>query len=474
MNSPLVEKLDRLFYPNVVAVVGAKQLNNYLWLRNVQTFKGKVYHVNIDRNEWPGAEALGFTNVASLHDITEPVDYVIVSVPNKVVPAVLRDCIAKGVGGVHLFTAGFAEIGTEEGRQLEHAVVEMARKADLPLIGPNCMGIFHPEVGLRQFNDQYTKESGPMGYISQSGSQAIGFSLQAHAHGIDISKSISFGNGIILDSTDFLDYLSHDEDTRVVGMYLEGIRDGRRFHSTLKAAASKKPVLIWKVGTSEEAARAGVFHSGSLAVPSRIWASLMRQCGAIAVSSVEEMVDTAKALLFTTPAAGARLALIALSGGHASEMTEAFARAGFQIPSLGEESLKKIAAFAELVGGSFHNPIEGPAVRTEENVAAVLAILAEDPAIDTIAMELAVGRFEREAGSFEARLATLREFREKWSKPVVALLTTSFPYTDTTDIRGMERQLASQGIASFPGFQRGAAALMNAVNYYRFRESADG
>ena len=120
--------LDRLFNPQSVAVVGSKQADNHNWLRTVLPFKGPKYHVNLDKNEWASAEELGYTNYASLLDVPGPVDFVIVSVPAKVVPYVIKDCIAKGVLGVHLYTAGFSETGTEEGIRLENEIVAMAQE----------------------------------------------------------------------------------------------------------------------------------------------------------------------------------------------------------------------------------------------------------------------------------------------------------------------------------------------------------
>ena len=147
--------LDRVFHPKVLAVVGAKQDNDYMWLHAHGPFTefGKIYHVNIDEREWPGAEELGFPNVASLLDIPEPVDYVAISVPSTVVPAVLRDCAAKGVGGAHIFAAGFAETGTDMGQQLEEAVRNIATEGDFLVIGPNCMGLYNPALGIRPGRD---------------------------------------------------------------------------------------------------------------------------------------------------------------------------------------------------------------------------------------------------------------------------------------------------------------------------------
>ncbi len=141
--------LDRVFNPKVVAVVGDKKANDYMWLRSMSTFTGKLYSVQIDHQELPGIEKLGIPNYHSLLDIPEPVDYAVIAVPRGVAPRIVSDCIKKQVGGATLFTSGFSETNSEEGKLLEGQVIKIAREADFNLIGPNCMGIFNPKIGLR-------------------------------------------------------------------------------------------------------------------------------------------------------------------------------------------------------------------------------------------------------------------------------------------------------------------------------------
>ena len=126
-----MDKLERVFNPRSVAVVGSKQVDNHSWLRTVLPFEGPKYHINVDQSEWESATELGFPNFSSLLDVPDEVDFVIVSVPAQIVPRVLKDCIAKGVAGVHLYTAGFSETGTEEGIRLENQIVEMATELSL-------------------------------------------------------------------------------------------------------------------------------------------------------------------------------------------------------------------------------------------------------------------------------------------------------------------------------------------------------
>ena len=465
----LKQKLDRVFYPRVIGIVGAKQDNDYSWLRNHEPFAehGKLYHVNIDQSEWPGAEALGFTNVSSLLDIPEPVDYVTISVPNHVVPAVLRDCVTKGVGGAHIFSAGFAEIGTEEGQQLEEAVRRIATEAELPVIGPNCMGLYHPQVGIRPNRDLTYGQDGYFSFISQSGTTAMSLGAAAPASAIGVAKGVSFGNGTVLDCADFLSYLTEDESTEMIGMYLEGVRDGPKFFEVLREAAAQKPVLVWKVGSTVESARAGQAHTGSEPVPAALWDAVLTVCGAIKVNSVEEMLDTAAALQFVGDV-GFRAGLIAISGGHSGKMADLFTHEGFLIPSPTAESVGEIGAYADLVGGSYTNPFEGPSVRGDDHLAKTLDVLARDPNFDVIAVEFAVGDVQRNASAVDERLEVLRSYRaNQTGTPVVTVISTDMPYAEGVDLQALARRFLGEGLACFLSMERGARALGNARDYHR-------
>ena len=465
----LKQKLDRVFYPRVVGVVGAKRDNDYSWLRNHEPFSahGKLYHINIDQSEWPGAEALGFPNVSSLLDIPEPVDYVAISVPNHVVPTVLRDCVAKGVGGVHIFSAGFAEIGTAEGRQLEETVLRIATEAELPVIGPNCMGIYHPKVGIRPNRDLVHGKDGYFSFISQSGTTAMSIGAAAPASAIDVAKGVSFGNGTVLDCTDFLNYFTEDESTEMIGMYLEGVRDGPKFFEALRRAAAQKPVLVWKVGSTLDSARAGQAHTGSEPVPAELWDAVLTVCGAIKVNSVEEMLDTATALQHVGDV-GFRAGLIAISGGHSGKIADVFSHEGFLIPPPTAESVSEIGSYADLVGGSYTNPFEGPSVRGDDNLARTLGLLASDPNFDVIVVEFGAGDIQRNASAVDERLDVLRSYRAKETgKPVVTVISTDMPYEEGVDLQALARRFLGEGIACFLSMERGARALRNARDYHR-------
>jgi acyl-CoA synthetase (NDP forming) len=456
-----------------VAVVGARQVDDYMWLRNMSTFTGgPVYSVNIDPHEIPGIAALGFTNYARLTDIPEPVDFVVVAVPRRAAPLVLRDAIAKGVAGVAMFTAGFAETAEEEGRQLQLTITTLAREANIALIGPNCMGVYHPRLGIRNHAEQPSGVAGNVGFLSQSGTHAINFSLYGASQGLQVSKAISYGNAVVLDSPDLLEYLLEDDETTVIGMYIEGPRDGRRLFEVIKRIPPRKPLLIWRGGQTAAGSRATASHTASLAQSGAIWEALFRQTGAIPVDSLEEMVDTIKALQWLTPSTGQRFGLVTMTGGPSVVITDTFARMGLEIPTLTAASYESFQGFFNIIGGSYKNPIDMGMNWAGENLAEIMRILLEDPNIDAVVNDLPLTFLYRRMArqpDFKAQLfSTLSAMRARYPKPLLAVVGFSPFEKEEVDMR---RELLEVGIPAFHNFERAARAFKNASNYHRFRAS---
>jgi acyl-CoA synthetase (NDP forming) len=407
-------------------------------------------------------------------DIPGPVDYVIAAVPRIVAPRIVKDCIRKEVGGVCFFTSGFAETGTEEGIRLQKEMTELASKAGLLLIGPNCVGVYNPRIGLLHSPIQAYGEGGSVGFIAQSGTHATLFTLAGAKHGIKFSKSVSYGNAAILDSTDYLDYLKSDEDTGIIGMYIEAVKDGKRFFHLLREVTERRPVVIWRGGESEDGARATASHTGALAQSSTVWQALIRQCGAIKVKSLDEMIDTVKALLYVKPGTGTRVGLIAMSGGQSVAITDAFARAGLKVPILSPSSYERLATFFNIVGGSYRNPFDvSSSFLMSENALSNLAnmfdVMERDPNIDCIVLELftIISPFSRDLGKPDPLLESISEFKDRSKKPFLTIVSTAHSETLALEIRD---RLISKGIPSFPTFERGAKTLKRFVDYYRFRQ----
>ena len=465
-------KLDRAFNPKSVAVVGDSKKGNFHWLRNESTFKGKLYSVQVNPESIEGIKELGVENYPSLLDIPGPVDYVIINTPRAIAPQILDDCIRKDVAAAHFFTAGFAETGTEEGIRLERLLTEKAEQANFHIVGPNCRGIFNPAIGLRQIGEQYSGFAGPVGIISQSGGHAMYFSREAHLQGVDINKSVSFGNGIVLHASDYLEFFSRDPEIKVIGMYLEGVKDGRRFFTVLRGVAAQKPVVIWKGGLTADGGRAIASHTGSLAVPQAVWDTAVRQCGAIQVDGMEELIDTIKALLYLSPVRGDRVGVAGGAGGQSIAITDILAAAGLKVPLLSQESYDELGTFFSLIGGSYRNPLDTDVGGNRRELARIFEILERDPNVDILMLLSRVGRFMFSPEWREADVNAIVSIRDKTSKPVLAIQ----PYTTPEEMQealDTIPKFQEGGVPVFPTMERGAAALKNVLDYYRFKDSLD-
>ncbi|HUS83000.1 MAG TPA: CoA-binding protein [Dehalococcoidia bacterium] len=472
--SETVRRLERVLNPRTVAVVGDKRAMGYFWLRNMSTFTGKLYSVQIDPNEIPGILELGVSNYASLLDVPDEVDYVVCAVPRPIAPRIVADCAAKKVGGVSLFTSGFAETGEAEGVRLQEQIAATARDGGLLLIGPNCMGIYNRRLGVRQAMDQPSGDEGDVGFISHSGTHAINFSLLGAAHGVKISKSVSAGNSAVVTPADYLEYMAQDAETKVIGMYLEGVQDGRRFFEVLRRAAQLKPVVVWKGGASEAGQRAMFSHTGGLATSSTTWQALAKQCGVITTESLDETVDVMKALLFARPGTGRRVGLVALTGGQSVVITDAFERAGLEVPLLTEHSYQELAGFFNVIGGSYRNPLDAGGTlgfgAVPENLERMLRILDEDERIDAIAVEVSSRMMARRAlgkqgPSIDWLPDMLAAHKQRSAKPFLAVLHPGYMEAFIAEER---QKYVEREIPTFAGFQQTASAFAKVVAYRRF------
>ena len=200
-----------------------------------------------------------------------------------------------------------------------------------------------------------------------------GMAMEANAYDVKMSKCISMGNGMILDSPDYIDYLVQDPDTKVIGLYLEGLRNPARFFKSLQEATKKKPVLVWKVGLTEDAARATEAHTGTSFIREDLWQSLLARCGAISIESQEEMIDTVKALELVRPFTGFNVGLYANTGGHSTDMANVFSKNGFKIVPLTESSYEDLRSFYNMIGGNYVNPIQQAPAEHHERIIKILS-----------------------------------------------------------------------------------------------------
>ena len=344
-------RLEYIFNPKTVAVIGASDSDGFSQAMMNTKLRDGLFLVNPKYKELHGK-----TCYASVLDIESEIDYVVIAVPASLVPRVLRECIQKGAKAVHVFTAGFSETGLEERRVLEDEVRSIA-KGKISLIGPNCMGICCPKSGLAFVPDVLVKE-GPLGVISQSGTFAEQFLSVGSLRNIKFSKVISYGNAIDLDCPDFLEYLAHDSETKVIALYMEGTKNGKRLKAAMTEAAKLKPVLALKGGVTEHGRRAASSHTGSLAGSPEIWSSLFRQAKVIQVENFDELLDTALASCCVPLPVGKGTAIITNSGGFSVLETDLCVKAGLEVPQFTQETIAELRKMVPIAGTSINNPLD--------------------------------------------------------------------------------------------------------------------
>jgi acyl-CoA synthetase (NDP forming) len=469
-----IENLKHSFDAKTVAVIGDKRIGGYLWLRAMKRFTGKLYSIQIDPNEIPGIEQMGITNLKSLAEVPERIDYSVSAVPRQVAPRILKDCIDNQVRGIGFFTSGFSETAEELGIKLEADLKALAAASDIALVGPNCMGLYNPSIGLSNFPDLNVGVSGDVCFISQSGTHSINFCSQAPARGIRINKAASIGNVLMIEAADYVDVMIADPATRVLGMYVEGVRDGRRFFESLKRAAAAHPVVIWKGGMTDAGARATFSHTGSLATPAAVWTAMVRQSGAVSVAGLDAMLDAVEMLARGKPVSGRGMGLVAMTGGQSVVITDTFATAGLEIPALSPESYEELKSFFNIIGGSYRNPLDaggtiGGGVHTG-NLDRILRILDRDTAIDAIVLEVGTGLRAQRWATHEDELTGLLDsvagFSRESMKPFALILHPAHVETIVARAKQLARE---RELVVFDSFERSAAAIRVAYDYWSGR-----
>jgi acetyltransferase len=351
MNTEKMKEFECIFYPKAVAVIGASYDDGFSQALMRTKMKDNLFLVNPKYEELSGKKCY-----ASVLDINNGIDYAVIAVPAPLTPKVLTECIQKGIKAAHVFSAGFSETGIEERKRLEDEVKKLT-KDKIRIIGPNCMGIHCPKSGLAFIPDASTEE-GPVGVISQSGTVAEQFLTLGKIRNVKFSKVISYGNAIDLDCPDFLEYLADDSGTKVIALYMEGTRDGKRLKSELSKTAKKKPTLALKGGMTAHGSRAASSHTGSLAGSPETWNSLFQQTGTVQVASFDELLDATLALTHSPLPSGKGISMITNSGGFSVIETDSCVKAGLEVPQFSEETTRELRKIVPIAGTSIGNPLD--------------------------------------------------------------------------------------------------------------------
>jgi len=464
------EYFERMFHPKSIAIVGISRtysgLGGQLFLKNVQRaeFPGKIYLIHPTAGEISGRKAY-----PSISALPEAVDLAFVCVPAQFVPPVLEECSHKGVHNIHILSSGFKELGTPEGIGLEEEVRRVSIQSGLKVIGPNCMGPYVPKSRLMLWG-QIPATAGSMAFLSQSGTLTQRISEHGHFTGMGISKAVSFGNAAVLDSPDYLEYLAEDEETGVIGLYLESVRDGRRFLEVARRVNRKKPMVLWKGGETSSGAGAVASHTGTLAGEDRVWENGLRQAGITRARSLEEVVGTAMAFSYLPPPKGRRLFILGGGGGNSVYYADICMRAGLQVPPLTGDTRDKISGMVPSVGSFARNPVDAwRAFYDPEYMSRMLEIVFEDPALDMILLDRLIPRMTyaspEEKDTSQITIQYLRENRHR--KPLVAVVDGAGedPYL-AGESAGLRQRYCRAGIPAYPSLPLAAQALARVTAYY--------
>ncbi len=386
--------LDFLFHPNSIALVGITTARTWHW---TLTFLEGLLEIGFDRPLYlvnpKGGELKGHKIYTSLKEVPGKVDYVIGLVNAHIAPKLVEECAQKGVRAIHFCTAGFSETGEEDRVKLESELIEVARRKGIRILGPNCMGIYCPKSRL-SYSPAFPEESGPVGVISQSGGNSIYLVRQAAQRGVRFSKVISYGNASDINESDLLEYLTHDVDTKIIALYIEGIKDGQRFRRALEEATKEKTVILLKGGATEGGARAAAGHTAALSGSRTTWDALCKQLGIISVSRIEEMIDVLVTLLFLPLPAGRNVVLLGAGGGASVLIADEFESRGLRILPLPPDMIAQIREFTPIAGNILRNPVDySQAMMSFEGVIKTFAILARWEGADFMVTFIRTGQF---------------------------------------------------------------------------------
>ena len=448
--------LNLLFRPRSLAVIGVSRDpskgGGFIWWKiQQQGYQGEKYPISRSCTEMDGIPCF-----RSVSEIDEPIDLAIAAIPAAGMESLLNDCAQKGVKFVVIHAAGFAELG-EEGRVLQERVLRVAQNRGMRIVGPNCMGIFSPEVRLNTIVEieETDAQPGNVAFCGQSGWATEHFIVGGSARGLRFSTVISSGNQADLNLFDYLSYFGSDPSTKVICTYTEGIKQGRELLSLASKVGRTKPVIIWKSGFSQAGRRAALSHSGSITGNRAVWLGAARSSGIIAAEGFEDLVDLAVAFSAPPFPKGKKVGIMAEAGGGGISAADACERLGLEVKPFSSKLRDQITGFLK----EYLPPFSGTSNPLD------LVWLPEGTAlnISTKCIELMAGEVDSIIlMSYQPFVITdlrpkyieaLSQLRDRFDMPIYCVP----PYA----ARGGDfmKAFTIAGLPAFPSFERAAKAI---------------
>lgn len=469
-------RLREFFHPRSIALVGATDASRWsvITFQNLKNFNfpGPVYCVHPHHPVVHGEPAFKRLGEIPRPD-DSPVDLAFIMVPTTLVYSILEEAADAGIRNAVILTSGFSEMGSE-GQRLEQDLLELAQRRDMLLLGPNGNGFVNARSQILPYGlpVQSPLVKGPVGVVLQSGALASAVITLAQARHIGLSLLVSMGNEAMISATDAIDYLIEDEETRVIAVFLESVRQPATFESLArKALAHNKPIVALKVGKSEISARAAKAHTGALVGNDAINDAAFRQMGIIRVASLEDLLITTEVLGYSAPLRGRRMGLVTPSGGACDILADRAHEEGIALPDFASATIQGLQRILPAFSTT-HNPLDvtGYIVVDRTLQQRALEVVVDDPGLDFIAYLSEPPRVEPPASQLEAlreQYRALGSLIRRSRLPVVVMSNTSI------DLTPFGRSIADEvGIHYVGGIEHGMTALGRALWWYETQQQS--
>lgn len=442
MNPGIEVELGHFFKPESIAIIGASReagkVGNAVCenlikgttkdLMDAQGFDGRLYPVNPKADE-----IMGLKCYPSIKDVPDKVDLAVIVVPARIVPSIIEEIGGKGTRAAVIISAGFSESG-KEGAKLEKEALNIAVRHGIRIIGPNCLGVIRTHNHLNASFADMMPEAGPISFVSQSGALCTAVIQYSFEESIGFSNFVSIGNKADVDDADLLEYFASDEETKAIAMYIESLKDGRKFMNAAKKVVLKKPVVVLKSGRTKAGAKATSSHTGSISGSDAAYEAAFRQTGILRVYTIMELFDAAKALGYQPPARSNRIAVITNAGGPGVMAADRLYSRGLKLAELPHKVVDALNDFLP-PEWSHSNPVDILGDATPERYAKTLQALSKCREVDGMVVILTPQVMTHPMETAKILVETTK----KTDKPVTAAWVglTGRPSEDFLDSEGI-------------------------------------
>ncbi len=461
-----MEAISNFFNPSSVAIIGASAskgkvgniiLNNILYgskdneIKGIHGgFKGGIYPINPKLNEISGIKTY-----SSITDVPEPVDMAVICIPPTGVKDAIEKCGKKGVTSTVIITAGFSEVG-EEGKKLEKEVLALAKKYNIRIIGPNCLGIISPFDNLNATFGDAAPRRGPIAFASQSGALCTSIIQYSFEEFLGFSNFVSIGNKSDVDDSDLIEYFHQDPNTKCIMLYIESLRDARKFFQTARRVIRDKPIVAFKSGYTEEGAKATSSHTGSIAGSEVAYEAAFKQSGMFRARTLSQLFDASRALAYMSVPKGENLAILTNAGGPGVLAADTVFSLGMKLAELSDDTIEQLNKICP-PNWSHRNPVDIIGDATAYRYDDALKVLMKAKEIDGVILLLSPTA-KADSMNLAYRIVDMYEATKK---PV----TVSFVGMVHQD---SENYLDSKGIPEIEYPERAVFAMYALIERFRF------